>query len=98
MSGQETRTVVLAMPMREMYFTSGPTRRLQLGAQIVELRHAPRWQLSGRQAGEAVGALHWLGRAHGASAIARLRPSSGCLETIEAKRRPARMIAQWLFN
>jgi hypothetical protein len=60
------------VPMREMYFTSGPTRRLQLGAQIVELRHAPRWQLSGRQAGEAVRALHWLGPTHGASGIAQL--------------------------
>ena len=34
------------VPTREVYLTSGPTRRLKLGSQIVELRHARRWQLS----------------------------------------------------
>ena len=60
------------VPVREMYLTSGRTRKLQLGAQTIELRHAPRWQLAGHQAGEAVRALHWLGPIHGASGIARL--------------------------
>jgi hypothetical protein len=60
------------VPMREIYLTSGPTRRLSLGALIIDLRHAPRWQLSGHRAGEAVRALHWLGQTRGASGIARL--------------------------
>ena len=36
---------------------------MKLGKQVVELRHAPRWQLAlaHRPAGEAVRALAWLG-------------------------------------
>ncbi len=51
------------VPVREVYLTSGRSQRLKLGAQTVELRHAPNWQLvlSGRPAGEAVRALAWLG-------------------------------------
>ena len=51
------------VPMREVYLTSGPSRELKLGAQIVELRHAPAWQLvlPGSVAGDAVRALAWLG-------------------------------------
>jgi hypothetical protein len=52
------------VPVRMVYLTSGPSRRLTFGTQIVELRHAPRWQLSlaGRPAGDAIRALAWLGR------------------------------------
>ena len=51
------------VPVRSVYLTSGPGRRLALGALTVELRHAPRWQLTvpHRPAGEAVRALAWLG-------------------------------------
>lgn len=51
------------VPVRSVYLTSGRTRQLHLGKQIVELRHAPRWQLAlaHRPAGEAVRALAWLG-------------------------------------
>ena len=34
------------VPVREVYLTSGPTRNLRLGKQVVELRHAPAWQLA----------------------------------------------------
>ena len=33
------------VPMRAVYLTSGPSRRLKLGAQMIEIRHAPIWQL-----------------------------------------------------
>jgi len=33
------------VPVREVYLTSGRSRRLKLGAQVVELRHVPAWQL-----------------------------------------------------
>ena len=51
------------VPVRSVYLTSGPNRRLTLGELTVELRHAPRWQLAAphRPAGEAVRALSWLG-------------------------------------
>ena len=51
------------VPIRSVYLTSGPKRNLKLGELVVELRHAPRWQLTAphRPAGEAVRALAWLG-------------------------------------
>ena len=51
------------VPVRSVYLTSGPSRKLTLGELTVELRHAPRWQLVAphRPAGEAVRALSWLG-------------------------------------
>ena len=50
-------------PVRPVYLTSGPNRRLRFGALMVELRHAPRWQLAAphRKAGDAIRALAWLG-------------------------------------
>lgn len=51
------------VPLREVYLTSGPSRTLQLGAQVVELRHAPSWQLllAGTSAGTLLRALAWAG-------------------------------------
>lgn len=51
------------VPVRSVYLTSGPSRRLKFGELTVELRHAPRWQLVAphRPAGGAVRALAWLG-------------------------------------
>lgn len=51
------------VPIRSVYLTSGPNRRLKLGEVTVDLRHAPRWQLVAphRSAGDAVRALAWLG-------------------------------------
>ena len=51
------------VPVRSVYLTSGPNRRLTLGELMVDLRHAPRWQLVAphRPAGDAVRALAWLG-------------------------------------
>ncbi len=50
-------------PVRAVYLTSGPTRRLHFDSSIVELRHAPRWQLAAphRKAGNVIRALAWLG-------------------------------------
>ncbi|WP_407114794.1 DUF6088 family protein [Bradyrhizobium sp. LMG 9283] len=51
------------VPVRQVYLTSGPSRRLRLGKQVVELKHAPRWQLAlaNRRTGEVVRALAWVG-------------------------------------
>ena len=52
-------------PVRAVYLTSGPNRRLHFGLSVVELRHAPRWQLVAphRKAGDVIRALAWLGPA-----------------------------------
>ena len=63
------------VPVRSVYLTSGRTRKMSLGKQIVELRHAPRWQLAmaHRPAGQAVRALAWLGPARAESALQTLK-------------------------
>ena len=50
-------------PVRMVYLTSGRSRRLHFGTNMVELRHAPRWQLAAphRKAGTLIRALSWLG-------------------------------------
>ena len=50
-------------PVKPVYLTSGPNRRLKFGEMIVELRHAPKWQLvsPNRKSGDVVRALAWMG-------------------------------------
>ena len=62
------------VPTREVYLTSGPNRRLKLGSQVVELRHAPAWQLTlPETAGNVVRALAWMGRGKTTEAIQKLK-------------------------
>lgn len=50
-------------PIRPVYLTSGPERRLRFAGYEVRWRHAPQWQLvaPGRRAGAAVRALAFFG-------------------------------------
>lgn len=59
------------MPTREVFLTSGPTRKLRLGNRTVELKHGSRWQLAlgKRPAGRAIRALSWLGPEQASSAL-----------------------------
>jgi hypothetical protein len=62
------------VPAKTIYYTSGPNRRIKLGAQTVELKHAPHWMLLGPgHAGEAVRALAWIGKEGAAHALAKLK-------------------------
>jgi hypothetical protein len=63
------------VPVRTVYLTSGRTRKVHLGKQVVELRHAPRWQLAmaQRPAGQAVRALAWLGPERAEAALRTLK-------------------------
>ncbi len=63
------------VPMRAVYLTSGRSRHLTLGAQTIEFRHAPIWQLifPGLTAGDVVRALAWLGPEKAGEAILKLR-------------------------
>ncbi|KQU95970.1 hypothetical protein ASD00_19595 [Ensifer sp. Root31] len=63
------------VPVRSVYLTSGRTRKMNFGKQVVELRHAPRWQLAmaHRPAGEAVRALAWLGPENAEVALKALK-------------------------
>lgn len=63
------------VPIRLVYLTSGRSRSMTLGKQVIELRHAPRWQLAlaHRPAGEAVRALAWLGPERSEAALRALK-------------------------
>ncbi|MCL2298103.1 MAG: type IV toxin-antitoxin system AbiEi family antitoxin domain-containing protein [Proteobacteria bacterium] len=63
------------VPIREVYLTSGRTRKLKLGRSEVLVKHAPRWMLAlgARPAGAAVRALAWIGPMHVGESLASLR-------------------------
>jgi hypothetical protein len=87
------------VPVRAVYLTSGPSRRLKLGAQTVEFRHAPTWQLifPGRAAGDAVRALAWLGPENARAALQALRnklPATEMQEVVSARGRLPTWMAQ----
>ncbi|MFL9951112.1 DUF6088 family protein [Paraburkholderia agricolaris] len=65
------------VPIREVYLTSGRTRKLKLGRSEVLVKHAPRWMLAlgSRPAGAAVRALAWIGPAHAGESTAAVRRS-----------------------
>jgi hypothetical protein len=80
-----------------VYLTSGRSRTMQLGKQVVELRHAPRWQLalSNRPSGQAVRALAWLGPSHAETALRKLKkelPPEAFRELVDA----AYQLPTWL--
>lgn len=87
------------VPMRAVYLTSGRSRQLKLGAQMVEFRHAPIWQLvlPGRAAGDIVRALAWLGPEKAGEAIRKLSaklPASDLKEVASARARLPTWMAQ----
>jgi len=51
------------VPTREVYLTSGPSRRLTLGNRAIGLQNGNRWQmrLGKRPSGQVIRALIWLG-------------------------------------
>ena len=63
------------VPIREVYLTSGRSRKLKLGRSEVTVKHAPRWMLAlgSGQAGAAVRALAWMGESHVRESLASLR-------------------------
>lgn len=87
------------VPVQQVYLTSGRSRRLKLGAQVVEFRHAPRWQLilPGRPAGDAVRALAWLGPEKAGDALRTLRTkltTEELKEIVSARNRLPNWMAQ----
>lgn len=63
------------VPIREIFITSGPSRKLAFSSRIIELKHVPHWQLimSDQPAGMAIRALAWLGQAHIEVSLMKLR-------------------------
>lgn len=85
------------VPVRTLYLTSGPSRRLRFGTQTVELEHAPRWQLilPERVAGDVIRALAWLGREQGAELASKLRRTLST-ETLRELSSARRGVPTWM--
>lgn len=85
------------VPTREVFFTSGPSRTLQLGNRCVELKHGNRWQLllGKRPAGMAIRALSWLGPEAAPAALKQLRTKLPESEW-EAVRSARAMLPSWM--
>jgi hypothetical protein len=85
------------VPTREVFFTSGPSRKLQLGNRCIELKHGNRWQLllGKRPAGMAIRALYWLGPEAAPAALKQLRIKLSEPEW-EAVRSARAMLPSWM--
>jgi len=70
------------VPVREVYVTSGRTRKLTLGRSEIMVKHVPRWMLAlgTGQAGAAVRALAWLGPTYASKSLAVLHRSLAPME------------------
>jgi hypothetical protein len=87
------------VPVRHVFLTSGRSRKLKLGAQTVELQHAPPWQLlyPGQAAGEVIRSLAWVGPSGSEAALGQLRqrlPASEMLTVANARAR----LPTWLAS
>ena len=85
------------VPVRQVYLTSGPSRELRLGKQVVEFQHAPRWQLTlaNRRAGAVVRALAWVGPKTAAQALRSVSQKLTSAEIRELKSAAA-SLPTWL--
>lgn len=85
------------VPTREVFITSGRSRKLQLGNRSVELKHGNRLQLilGKRPAGMAIRALSWLGPEQGTAALRVLRTKLPTSEW-EAMRSARASLPSWM--
>lgn len=74
-SAANTLGLTQQVPIREVYLTSGRSRKLKLGRYEVTVRHAPGWMLAlgAGKAGAAVRALAWMGPSHVRESLITLR-------------------------
>ncbi len=94
-SAANTLGLTTQVPVRQIFLTSGRSRKLKLGTQMIELRHAAPWQLifPGQAAGDVIRSLAWLGPSGSEAALGKLRrkfPASELQEVANA-RPPAKL-------
>lgn len=86
------------VPMRQTYLTSGKSRRLQIGKQVLELKHAPAWKLrcAGRPVGTALRALAGAGPMQAPQMARLLRKKLAKAQLIELSQVSTRYMPTWL--
>lgn len=85
------------VPIKEVFLTSGPSRRLHLGNREIELKHGNRCQLfmGKRPAGKAIRALLWLGPGQASTVMQTLRTKLEVAEW-EAVRAARAVLPSWM--
>lgn len=84
------------VPIRTVYLTSGRSRRLQFGAQTVELKRAPRWQLMlPGHAGDVIRAFAWLGNERASELTSQLRRTLSS-QTVQTLSRVRPQMPMWI--
>ncbi len=88
------------VPVRQTYLTSGHSRHLKLGAQVVELKRAPSWKLRlpNRPAGQALRALAWAGERNVHAAANRLKKQLSSAELTALAGVSTRYMPAWIAN
>jgi len=85
------------IPVRSVYLTSGPGRRLRFGDLDVKLRHAPRWQPAApsRRVGEIIRVLTSLGPAEVRAGLHTVLPALSH-EDISEPAEPRATMPHWM--
>ncbi|MDZ4740467.1 MAG: DUF6088 family protein [Alphaproteobacteria bacterium] len=88
------------VPLRPVFQTSGPSRRVQLGALEIRLQHvAPRkLVLTGRPAGLAIAAMWYLGKKEMSAAVVKQIESKLSREEFAALRAAASAMPAWMSD
>lgn len=86
------------VPIRQTYLTSGKSRRLQLGKQVLEFKHAPAWKLriANRPAGQALRAIAGAGPKNAHAVMHQLRQRLSKAELAELAGTSTRYMPVWL--
>ena len=86
------------VPMRQTYLTSGKSRRLQLGKQVLEFKHAPAWKLrfANRPAGQALRAIAGAGPKNAHAVARQLRHRLSKAELVELAGTSTHYMPVWL--
>ena len=85
-------------PLREIYLTSGASRKIEIGRITIEFRHAPPWQLlyPNEIAGQVVRALAWLGEENAERSVSELRHRELSVQEKNALLSARQMLPSWL--
>lgn len=85
------------VPVRQVYLTSGSSRKLKLGKQVVELRHAPQWTLAlpNGPAGQALRAIYWAGESGAKAVVIQIKQRLAPAHLKELSLAPTRSMPEW---
>ena len=85
------------VPVRQVYLTSGKTRQLRLGNQLLELKHAPSWKLVGgnKPAGQAFRALLWAGPENVTQVAGKIKKQLKPAELVSLSKVPKKRMPEW---